>query len=275
MEGEEIKDVDHIVESIKEIQEEEEKEEEEEEVKEERQPDLGKDENERVYLRPAAKSAFTKLRQDTLDEFKRLTDVSTDRLWKATEKDVNVERWIGTFRNCDSRKTGMRIFRIQQHVNVPRERILRMCWDFSPGTRYWDPLVDSTRTQVLEEFPKLGIQIVQWCCRVPAWSSVWGVSKRSAISAVFRGKQWVLMQHIAGHRHENKDKLENSVLLDGWSGVFVTDTGTVILIVAVNPNSNVLEPLASQLETHYLEMFKDRLKLFEQINKCWTRYYID
>lgn len=236
----------------------------------ERQPDLGAEENERVYLRPAARVAYNELRKETLAEFFRVSSCPSSS-WEAldTGPQYVLQRYTGALRACDARRPGMVMYRVKGYCGVPVDRLIRMCYDFDPKTRCaWDPLV-ATNVRTLETFDDDEMKIVQWECPLPTWY-YYGATVRGGISLVARGKDWCIMQHIMEHRHG--DAKDTTQLIDGWCGLYVTSKNTVTMIVATNAPSSGM--WSAQLHDYYLNQLRERFSLFERTNSKWNVYYV-
>jgi hypothetical protein len=237
-----------------------------------RQPDLGEEGNEREYLRPAAQKAYKKVCNDTLEEFYRVSSPTNTTYWKPTQFS-NIDKWTGTMRSCDSKRHGMQIYRLKEKTTISMERMVTMCCDFNPKSRHWDPLIQCNT--VLETFEKLNMHIVHWECRYPNWFSSSALSKRSAISIVCGNvkQRYVVVQHIMAHRHYKKK--DNETLMDGWCVLYLTENNTVVIVVAINPFSTIVSPVATQLEMYYLNMLHTRIELMEKIHKTWNQFYLN
>lgn len=236
-------------------------------LEQERQPDLGAEENERVYLRPAARVAYNTLRKETLEEFFRVSSCTS---WEAldTGPQYVLQQWTGPLRACDTRRPGMVMYRVKGYCNIPIERLIRMCYDFDPKTRCaWDPLV-APNVRTLETFDDDNMKIVQWECPLPSSSWYYGATARGGISLVARGKDWCIMQHIMQHRHAETTVL----LIDGWCGLYVTPKNTVSMIVSINAPTSGL--WSAQLHDYYLNQLRERFALFERTNSKWNVYYV-
>lgn len=254
--------------------------------KKERQPDLGTDENERVYLKPAARKAYLKVCNDTLAEFKRVTSAENEKYWQPldTGDACALQQWSGPFRACDARKPGMVMLRVHGFCNVPQDRLIRMLYDDDATTRKWDPCVEcsddktvtTTSPVVLDDFSDSDCcKVVYWRCPLPHWFSCFAVTQRAAITVMVHGKDWYVAQHIMQHRRHDAKK-EPCVLMDGWCAVSMTTKNTLTMVVAINANaSGIYEPLATQLHHHYVEMLKQRIPLWETVNKTWNYYYVN
>lgn len=247
-------------------------------VKVERQPDLGEDENERVYLKPAARRAYVKVRDDTLAEFKRVTSKDNEKHWQAlaTGEACALQKWTGPFRACDAQKPGMVMYRVNGFCNVPSNRLIHMLYDHDSETRKWDSCVDvKCDPVVLDNFPDERCKVVYWRSALPPWFSCFPVTQRAAITVMAHGKGWWVAQHIMQHRH-HVSKDEPCVLIDGWCAVTLTKQKTLTMVIAVNANASAMyEPLATQLHQHYVEMLKQRIPLWETINKTWNYFYVN
>ena len=212
-----------------------------------RQPRLTPTEEERVYLKPAANVAYKLVRNEAVDEFKRV--MNNEKNWEPVEyeNDVVVERWTGTLRHCDN---GLHMYRLKGKLDIDKKRFVQMHADFT--SRKWDLLYTSVK--VVEEIGKT-IQVVQYTCK-----------GKIQFAVVSHGDDWVIQQNIDCHRFCTNVKTSTN---KGWIATYIENN--VGLVVVCLPYETSL--LFETPYTFTMNVLQKRFGVINDVNKNWCHYY--
>jgi hypothetical protein len=220
------------------------------------------EEEERLYLRPAARKAYYVASVETLQEFKRVTGKSFENQWEC----VNSPSSPFVVLTMPAAPTYM--LKAQLPRNLPASRILRMCIDFDPATRLrWDS--DLTYVRVLEEFPDDSMRVVQWKARKPSLAILSHPPGGISVLLWDEKAQYVVARHIPEHRRVADGDTSQYSKVEGWSALYITPA-TNTLVAVFHLQCRDMPGYAA----YYAKMLEERVTLMEEIcSSKWNYYY--
>jgi hypothetical protein len=217
-----------------------------------------KEEEERLYLRPAARKAYHVTRVETLREFKRVTGKDYESQWKCINSPSS------PFVLLVADVGALYMLKAQLPAHMTAERVIRMCIDFDNSTRLrWDH--DLTYVRVLEEFPEDSIRVVQWKARKSPAALFRSPPGGVSVLSWDYERRYVVATHIAAHRAVTARDY-NAV--EGWSAVYIKpEEGTVIAVFSLQCRD------MPGYAAYYAAMLEERVTLMEGICSKWNYYY--
>jgi hypothetical protein len=219
-----------------------------------------KDEEERLYLRPAARTAYHVTRVETLREFKRVTGKDFDNQWECINKPSS------PFVLLVSTHPSAYMIKARLPDNMPASRVIRMCIDFDSSTRLrWDH--DLTFVRVVEEFPDDLMRVVQWKVRKPPLALMrYPPGGISVISWDYNAR-YVVATHIPTHRMVAGGATRDYSVVEGWSAFYITENSTLVAVFSLQCRD------MPGYAAYYADMLEQRVSLMESVCNKWNYYY--
>jgi hypothetical protein len=220
----------------------------------ERQPDLGPVDNERIYLRPAALVAY----ETTLNETKRLCRdiLAREDAWESVSYTEQ-----GVLYHLGSVATKCQVYILRGHLTqvIPPERLLALFYKMPHTAK--DSLVKPVKE--LETFDNC-MRVVQWETSTEAYpvflSYVRGYKQVCGISVATRGDNCVTHRVIPSHRHQ----VSKPNVTDGFLHVQLHPKTTLTIVFGV--------PSAEPLDEFWMSKLESYLPYVELLNTNYTHY---
>lgn len=218
----------------------------------ERQPDLGPEENERVYLKPAALVAYTTAIKETVIMCKEV--LASQDQWRVLScNDASVLYELG---DAVSRRR-LRTFILRGHLSKC-DKLVDILYKMPHAG---DPLVRRVSDGPIETCDDY--RVTQWETHHSATALAWfglGYKHWSGISVASRGDSWVTHRIIPSHRHQLPTSLQR--LMDGYFYVSLKPGEHVTTITCI-----FACPMPSKYEAFFIEQFQGYLGYLEHLQE--------
>jgi hypothetical protein len=221
----------------------------------ERQPDLGPVDNERVYLRPAAAAAY----KTTLNETKRLCRdiLSSEVAWEPVSYTEQ-----GVLYQHQSTMTKCQVYIMRGHLtqDIPSERLLALFYKMPYNAK--DSLVKPVKE--LETFEDEHMRVVQWETSQDVYpiflSYLRGYKQVCGISVASYGDNCVTHRIIPSHRHQ----ASKPNITDGFMHIQLQSKTTLIIVFGI--------PSPTPLDDFWMSKLESYLPYIELLNTNYTHY---